>query len=214
MRFGSKEPSGDAPSWKQLGWEFLLVYVFVNHGPALFVLRSALNHSLSTLFGLLALWFLLRGVRQPEISNRAAFWSGASIAAAGLVRFNFTSLALVLFVCWLIFATWLRKARVGRLVFNYTLGGLVASAPALALVALAPREFYYGNLVYIRLNTIYYQQLLHRAGMTLTLKLKDFAVNILAQPLDMLLYAALLVSVVMAIVGLIKRRSSVKMSCV
>ena len=72
-RFG--EPRGDSPSWKQLGWEFLLVYVFVNHGPALFVLRTALNHSLSTLFGLLAAWFLLRGVRQPETSNRNAFWA-------------------------------------------------------------------------------------------------------------------------------------------
>jgi hypothetical protein len=43
--------------------------------------------------------------------------------------------------------------------------------------------------------------------MTLFLKLKDFAVNILAQPLDMLLYAVLLISLVMAIAGLIRRRS-------
>jgi hypothetical protein len=210
MRHGSKEAPVDAPSWRQLGWEFLLVYVFVNHGPVLFVLRTALNHSLSTLFGLLAVWFLLRGVRQPETSNRAAFWSGVSIAAAGLVRFNFASLALVLLVCWLMFGIWLRQARPGRLLMSYAVGGVVASAPALAFVALAPREFYYGNLVYIRLNTIYYQQLLHRSGMTLSLKLKDFVVNILAQPLDMLLYAVLLISLVMAIAGLIRRRSSVE----
>jgi hypothetical protein len=207
-RLDSKIPPSDGPSWKQLGWEFLLVYVFVNHGPAVSVLRTALNHSLSTLFGLVAVWFLLRGMRQPETSSRAAFWSGASIAAAGLVRFNFASLALVLLVCWLIFAIWLRQARPGRLAVNYAVGGLVASVPALALVALAPREFYYGNLVYIRLNTIYYQQLLHRAGMTLFLKLKDFAVNILAEPLGMLLYAVVLVSLALAIAGLLRRRSS------
>ena len=124
------------------------------------------------------------------------------------MRFNFASLALVLLVCWLIFAIWLRQAQPGRLVSNYIVGGLVASAPALVLVALAPREFYYGNLVYIRLNTIYYQQLLHRSGMTLSLKLKDFAVNILAQPLDMLLYAVLLISLIMAVAGLFRRRSS------
>jgi hypothetical protein len=210
MRSGRREAIGDAPAWKQLAWEFLLVYVFVNHGPALSVLRTALNHSFSTFFGLLAVWFLLWGVRQPQTSKRAAFWSGASIAAAGLVRFNFASLALVLFVCWLIFAIWLRQARPGPLVLNYAMGGLVASVPALVLVALAPRQFYYGNLVYIRLNTIYYQQLLHRAGMTLSLKLKDFTANILAQPLDMLLYAVLLFSLVMAIAGLIRRRSPVE----
>lgn len=210
MRRGPADAPQSPPSWKQLGWEFLLVYIFVNHGPALFVLRTALNHSLSTLFGMLAVWFLLKGVREPASAKRMAFWSGAAIAAAGLVRFNFASLALVLLMCWLVHAIWLGKSKPGPLVASYTAGGLAASLPALTLLALAPREFYYGNLVYIRLNTIYYQQLLHRSGMTLPLKLKDFVTSILAQPLEMVLYAVLLVSAVMAVAGLIRRRSSVE----
>jgi hypothetical protein len=196
--------------WGLLLWEFLLVYVFVSYGPVLSILRAALNHSLATFFSLLALLFLARGVRNPEGAPRQALYSGLCIAVAGFTRFNFLSLILVLLVCWLVLALWLRLAPARRIMGGYAAGGLMGSIPALALLALAPREFYYGNLVYIRLNTIYYQQLLHRSGMTLYLKLKDFAGSILAHPLGTLLYAVLLVSLVVAITGLLRRRSSLE----
>jgi hypothetical protein len=184
-----------------MGWEFLSVRVRQSR-PA----SCPSNRTEPLAFAFRLPWFLPEACVSQK--HQTAPWSGA-VSRRPACAVRFTSLALVLLVCWLIFATWLRQARVGRLVCSYAVGGVAASAPALALVALAPREFYYGNLVYIRLNTIYYQQLLHRSGMTLSLKLKDFAVNILAQPLDMLLYAVLLVSLVMAIAGLVRRRSAV-----
>ena len=55
---------------------------------------------------------------------------------------------------------------------QYGAGALLASLPALALAALAPRQFYYSNIVYIRLNTVYYEAILHRTGMDLASKLE------------------------------------------
>ena len=207
MRTGLDPESRSSTSWKQLLWEFMLVYVFVNHGPTLFVLRAALNHSLATLFSLLAAWFFVRGVHRQDLSYRAAFLSGACIAAAGFIRFNYASLVVVFFVCWLIHSLWLGLARPWQLMLRYAGGVLAASLPAMVLFALAPREFYYGNLVYIRLNTVYYEQLLYRSGMDLASKLSSFTESILFQPLDLLLYAVLAYSVVASIVQLAKRRS-------
>jgi hypothetical protein len=197
-----------SPSWKQLVWEFLLVYVFINHGPVLFVLQTALNHSLATLFSLLAAWSFVRGVQSQGMVERAAFLSGVCIATAAWIRLNYASLAAVLLVCWLVGSIWLRLASPRQLLLRYASGVLMASLPAMALIVLAPREFYYGNLVYIRLNTVYYEQLLRRSGMDLVTKLGEFTNNILLQPLELLLYAILICTVVMSVVRLMKYRSA------
>ena len=205
---GPDTASSGAVSWKRLLWEFVLVYVFIQHGPVLFVLRTALNHSLATLLSLLAAWFFVRGMRVQGPSNRAAFLSGACIAAAGLVRFNYASLAMVLLVCWLIHASRLGRAERWPLMLRFTGGAVTAGLPTVVLAVLAPREFYYGNLVYIRLNTIYYQELLRTSGMGLASKLEAFVANILVQPLDMLLYAVLVFTGVECIVQLVRGRST------
>jgi len=212
LRGGINAPARSETSWKQLLWEFALVYVLVNHGPVLFILRTALNHSLATLFALLAAWFLVRGMRLQATAPRAAFFNGACIAAAGLTRFNFASLGVVFLVCWLIYALWLGLARTRSVIMRYLTGGLIASVPVIVLMALAPRAFYYSNLVYIRLNTVYYEQLLRRSGMDLASKLHDFVYGILVQPLDLLLYALLLYTAATSIVHLLKRRSALDLA--
>ena len=199
---------GGAPSWKRLLWEFALVYVFVHHGPALLVMRTALNHSFATLLSLLAVWFFVRGMQRQELSYRSAFLSGACIAAAGFIRFNYASLSVVMLVCWLIYTIRLRLAPPWQLMLRHVGGLLTASLPVMVLVAMAPREFYYGNLVYIRLNTVYYEQLLRRSGMDLASKLDGFVHNILIQPLDLLLYAVLTFTAIASIVQLLRRRDT------
>ncbi len=77
---------------------------------------------------------------------------------------------------------------------------MTASLPALVLAALAPRQFYYGNIVYIRLNTVYYEIILHRTGMDLESKLSGFVSVLRAQPIEVLLYAALVFTLVVALV--------------
>lgn len=206
VRAVSATPSGGQPSWMQLLWEFALVYVFIHHGPALLVLRAALNHSLATFFSLLAAWFFVRGARPQGMAARAAFQTGACVAMAGLIRFNYASLSVVLLFCWLIYSAWLRQGQPGRIVLGYVGGMLAASLPAIVLAALAPRQFYYGNLVYIRLNTVYYEQLLRRSGMDLATKLHEFTSNILPQPLELVLYAVLVYAAVDSAARVLRRR--------
>jgi hypothetical protein len=134
----------------------------------------------------MALWSFVRGVQHPASGPGAALISGACIAAAGFTRFNFASLAVVLLTGWLIHTLRLGLADARQVITRYVAGGLMASLPVTVLIALAPRGFYYSNLVYIRLNTIYYEQLLRRAGMDLGSKLRDFANGIRVQPLDLL----------------------------
>ncbi|HSR19358.1 MAG TPA: hypothetical protein VLL49_00455, partial [Anaerolineales bacterium] len=101
--------AGGSPAWVQLLWEFALVYAFVHHVAMHFALRAALNHSLAAFLSLLGAWLYVRGARGQAPTWRAAFLSGAFLAAAGLTRFNFASLVPVLLVCWLIYG--LREGR-------------------------------------------------------------------------------------------------------
>ena len=85
---------------------------------------------------------------------------------------------------------------------------MTASLPALGLAALAPRQFYYGNIAYIRLNTVYYEVILHRTGMDLGSKLGGFVSVLRAQPIEALLYAALVFTLVGALVRARRNRGS------
>lgn len=197
--------AGGSPAWVQLLWEFALVYAFVHHVAMHFVLRAALNHSLAAFFSLLGAWIYVRGTRGQALTGRAAFLSGVFLAAAGLTRFNFASLLPVLLVCWLIYG--LREGGNSALapVARYLGGALAASLPALLLAASASRQFYYGNLVYIRLNTIYYERQLHEIGMDLASKLGGFLSLTWAQPLDLLLYGVLLYTGLACLVQVVRR---------
>ncbi len=92
----------DGPPWTRLLWEFVLVLAFVQDAAAQFVLGAALNHAPATFFSLLAMLFFVRGVREADRAGEAAFWSGLCAAAAGLTRFNYASLMVVLFAGWLV----------------------------------------------------------------------------------------------------------------
>lgn len=207
VRTGVDDRSWRDASWPRLGWEFLLVYLFIHHAPALFILRTALNHSWATLLTLLSTWFFVSGITSGKKPSWWASLSGACMAAAAMTRLNFASLVVVLLVCWMLYALWLKRGSVGRLLLSYAGGALASSLPVLALAAIAPRQFFYTNAVYVRLNTIYYEQLLHKSGMELASKLRVFKNGILVRPLDQVLYAVLIFAAVYSIVQLVRTKS-------
>jgi hypothetical protein len=206
IRAGLASGLADGPTVAELLWEFAIAFVLLNHPIASYVLAAALNHSLATLFSLLAVLFFIRGVR-PNSSRKSAFASGACVCAAAFIRFNYASLIVVLLALWLIDALAFGAAQRRKVLVPVLAGLLVASLPALVLVALAPAEFYYGNLVYIRLNTVYYQGLLFGFNMDLTSKIHGFWGSFLQRPIDWVLYAMLIYTAVASLIRFAHKKS-------
>ncbi|HET6845626.1 MAG TPA: hypothetical protein VFH29_02255, partial [Anaerolineales bacterium] len=202
----SQTGANDGPSWGRLIWEFALVLALIQDATAQFVLHAALNHSLATFFSLISVLFFVLGVQEADRWRAAPFWSGVFVAMAGLTRFNYASLVVVLLAGWLIHGIQREPRAWKPCLLRYGEGVLLASLPALVLVLLAPRQFYYGNIVYIRLNTVYYEALLHRTGMDMASKLGGFASIVVAEPMEALLYAVLLVTVIAALMRARQRR--------
>lgn len=178
------------PSLPQLLAEFVLVFIFLNDPIMRHIDGPALNHSLATLFGLLSLLLFGRLIQQPSSSAWVSFGSGAFASLAALTRLNYAALAIVLLILWAIRAFMVQAPRRASQFRAFIAGLVVAGIPASVLAASAPAHFFYGNFIYIRLNTIYYQQLLFQLNMTLGSKLKSFAGLLLQSPIDIILYAA------------------------
>jgi hypothetical protein len=85
---------------------------------------------------------------------------------------------------------------------------LAAAVPALALLVLAPAGFYFTNIVYTRLNTIYYQELLFRSNMDLPAKVTGFLSHLLSSPIDIILYSLMAISGISSFIYYLRRRSS------
>jgi hypothetical protein len=200
-------PFAEPPPVPELLWEFALVLALLYHPVAAYVLSPALNHSFATFFSLLALLFFVRASRLDTFSYRDPLHSGIAVSLAAWTRFNYASLLLILFVVWLLHSLVFRASRPVKTVSRYILGVLVAAVPVLALLIAAPAHFYYGNLVYIRLNTIYYEGLLYRSGMDLIPKFRGFLLGVSQRPIDWLLYGALVVLSVLSLIRVIRRPS-------
>lgn len=197
----------EPPTWPELFWEFALVVAFIYHPVSAYVLSAALNHSIATLFSLLSLLFFVRASRPDSFSYRDPLYSGIFVALATFSRFNYASLIVVLLILWALHAFVFHASRWLRTLVYFAIGGLAASLPAIALAVAAPAQFYYGNLVYIRLNTVYYDGLLYRYGMDLPSKFTGFVGGLLHRPLDWILYASLAFLSVLALTRIIRRRT-------
>ena len=123
----------------------------------------ALNHALPELLSLAAFSFFLREDWHAS-SRKSGFLllCGAALGAATGVRLSY-AVMIVPFVLYVsvfpLSFSWTARIQHGLLV---CLGALAGLAPAIGLFLVAPAKAYYGNLVYIRLNTIY-RYLLHLA---------------------------------------------------
>jgi hypothetical protein len=204
--------SDSEDSFAALLGEFALVFVFLFHPIASYVLGAALNHSYATLFSLLALYLMVRGLLGVSSLEAAALGSGACIAAAAFVRLNYAALVVVLLGLWLLFV-WSRPSpRPGRLLLRFSGGVALASLPGLALAALAPAAFYYGNIVYIRLNTLYYAGILFHQNMDFASKAASFFNGLIHDPLDIALYAFALLVGIGCIVRFARKRSAIALA--
>jgi 4-amino-4-deoxy-L-arabinose transferase-like glycosyltransferase len=154
----------------------------------------AWNHSLAMFLALLAAILLWQGAR----GARPAWWvfgSGLCLGLAVGTRLSFLS-ALVPFAVALYIYPGARPAKrwMGLAVY-FAAGFLLAMLPALALFAIAPAQFIFGNFTYPNLNTIYRAEIGFFGPpnpMTSFEKLAYFWEQILPQPGNLLLFVALL----------------------
>ena len=196
------------PSFSELLTEFVLVLVFLYHPIMRHIDGPALNHSLATLLCLVAVFFSARALQHASVMRVPAFMSGVFVSLAVFVRLNFAAPALTLLLAWIVFA-WAQKGHHPfRLLLRFVAGGFLAVLPGLVLAALSPAHFYYGNFAYIRLNTVYYQEMGYRLNMTLADKLQSFGGILAGSPIDIGLYAALIVFVVLALIRYGRKRST------
>ncbi len=203
---GRRSPSSPS-SYAALFGEFSIVLVFLYHPIASYVLGAALNHSYATLFSLLSFYLFFRGLYGDSSLRSAALGSAASIALAALIRLNYASLIVILLALWLLYIFTMQQPRSFALLRPLFGGMFVVSLPALVLIALAPAAFYYGNIVYIRLNTLYYKGVHFRQNMDLAAKAGSFLNGLLHSELDFVLYAILLLAGVFCTVRFIRNRS-------
>ena len=196
------------PSWTYLLGEFALVLVFLYHPVSDYVLGAALNHSFSTFFSLLAFLFFLRGVTHFASLSRAAFWSGVFVSLAACVRLNYASLIATLLILWGLDILTIERASWRSWLLSYGAGVLLAALPALALFALSPAHFYYGNIVYIQLNTSYYRGILFKQTMDLPSKVRVFLNGVLHTPIDLVLYPVAIAAGIAFAVRLVRKKSS------
>lgn len=188
-------------------WEFLVAYVFLTNPILGHVVGNALNHSLATLFSLAALALFVRAVRSGPSCQWAAASAGACASVAGLIRFNFVSVVVVLGV-FLSLHGWIGTTpRTLRRAAVYAAGVVAAALPVLGLFTASPSRFLYGNLVYVRLNTIYYQELHYEVNMQLGQKLMDFLGYLMATPIDLVLYLVLAYVLIRSILSYFWTRS-------
>ena len=195
------------PSFAALIWEFVLVYLFLNHPAMMLIAGEALNHSLASLFSLLALMFFILLMEGKYSSQWIAFGCGACICLAALIRFNYASLIVVLFILFLIYKWVFNPPLILKTLLSFSAGLFTASLPALVLIFRSPNAFYYGNIVYPRLNTIYYEQLLFKSNMDLASKIGGFLSHILSSPIDFILYVLLIGMGITSFIFLLRRIS-------
>ncbi len=181
----------------RLGIGALVLLLLITSAAYLHAAGRAWNHDLPIALALAATLALVRAPGQREM-GRALVWSALAGLLLGLavgIRLTFAPLALPFAIApWL----WPGGTR-RRLAVVAALGGgmLVGLAPTLYSLLLAPDAFFFGNLRYAQLNTLYYRALAAQGagqlgGLTLPAKLLD-AGRFLLQPanLPLLLFAAL-----------------------
>jgi hypothetical protein len=188
-------------------WEFVIVFIFLNHPSMVLIAGEVLNHSLASLFSLLALMFFIHFVQQRYSPDWAAFGCGVCVCLATFIRFNYASLIVVLFFLFWMYKWILNPPRFLKSFQSFIAGLLTAALPALVLIFLAPYSFYYGNLVYTRLNTLYYQELHFKMNMDLGSKISGFLSNTVSSPLNFILYALLVFVGITSFVLFIRKKS-------
>ena len=174
----------------------------------------ALNHAAPNLLGLLAMEAFYRGLKSKRC--RLYFLSvGVLTGLAVGMRLTYAllipafSIAIFFFPLFGSTPEKSTRNRIGlRNLFFLGCGIFAALLPVLLLALAAPKQFLFGNFVYIRLNTGYREVLDYGEAMTLSGKLAYFAENVLSEPVNGLLYALALGFCIFAILKILKTKES------
>jgi len=172
----------------------------------------ALNHAIPNLLSLLALevFFWSLKSRHPGL---LLFFIGTLTGLATGTRLTY-ALLIPAFACAILVTPLLSSTaqkidwlRIGlRKLFFFGSGISIALLPVLLLALSAPRQFLFGNFVYIRLNTGYREAMGYAEAMTSSSKLIYFAEKILIDPVSGLLYALALAFSIFSIWKLIHKK--------
>lgn len=167
----------------------------------LFILADgrAFNHMLPGLLSLLAFAACRQGLR----AGAGWKWFGLCGVLSGLATGARASYAVVIVVfAAAIFLLPQARTWRARLVEAGVLGAgaFLSLLPTLALFLAAPERFYFGNYIYIRLNTLYRQAVDYKLAMNLPDKWLFLFQKVLLHPLDIFLYLALIAVTGMALV--------------
>lgn len=180
----------------------LSAFLFVTN-PSLYVMDGrALNHGLPTLFALGAFFLYLYA---PIKRSLALFLCGILVGLATGTRLSYAVLVIPFILAIWLDPTVHRKDWTG-LLMAFGAGIFLAVLPILVLFVIAPKPFIYGNFHYIALNTVYRRNFEHSHGMTLLGKLEAFFMFMASDPVNALLYLALIAFLVMAWIRFRERR--------
>ena len=168
----------------------------------------ALNHALPVTLTLVSFAFYRTASSRPTRGR----WLAAAGVTSGLavgVRLSF-AVVVVPFLA-ILALDWLRglPSRSLKGILAYLAGLVLALLPVGLIILAAPGPFYFGNYLYIRLNTLYRQEVGFEASMNLLSKLEYFAINVLAHPVGLLLYLTLLAVSLVALVRVIRYKEAI-----
>jgi hypothetical protein len=151
----------------------------------------AWNHDAATSLALLAFVSLRRGV-WPSPARRWMVAAGAALGLAIGTRLTFVPLLAPFMLVVLIFPrSSARRQRVRALAW-LALGLLGGLLPTMGLAALAPRQFWFGNVGYAALNTLFRQETGYDRAMTLAGKLEYLGHDVIwGQPGNLVILLAL-----------------------
>ena len=182
---------GNAP-WRRLLISVAAALVLMAAPLFLYTSGRAWNHDLPLLLAALAFLCHARALK-PETSAHWFAASGLLVALAGSTRLTFAPMGLPLAAAiWFWPGGATRRTRVyGLLAFGA--GALLGSLPALLFLVADPASFWFGNVEYARLNTLYRQATGYDQRMSIVEKLAAFGQNhLLYEPGNLLILAAYL----------------------
>ncbi len=186
--------------------ELVVVLVFLFDPLSAYVLGAAKNNSFATLFALLAFLFFVRGVKGRTRAPAAAFWSGLFAALSGCTRLNYAILYFVLLAMWALSAWAGDRSQWLKLAGWCTAGAFAGALPALTLAAIAPAQFYYANVVQLRLTTSYYQLVQSLTEVSLAAQLRLFRRNVVQVWVNLVLYVVLIGAAALFVRNFLRRR--------
>ncbi len=149
----------------------------------------AWNHDLPVLLTLLAFGAILRARTQAR-PGWLQLASGALVGLAIGTRLTFAPAALAFLV---ILAASPPGKKIAGLV-RFSLGAVIALLPTWWLLAIAPRQFIFGNFLYPALNTRYHREAGFEKAMTVGGKAAYVVTDVLAHPATLLLFILFVVA--------------------